>query len=101
MNSDHKIYCHNCKYFHRRSSVEASLHVTLEKGEANYIQNYVTEKSICYIPIAHEVVNYNWYAEKAKPNEIVMRYKTGTCSAKNRNNDCKDYAERGDKDANL
>jgi len=30
-----------------------------------------------------------------------MRYRTGTCSIKNRNNDCKDYAERGDKDANL
>jgi len=98
MNSDYKVFCHNCKYFHRRSSVEASTHITLEKGEVNYIQNFVTEKSVCYIPIAHEVVNYNWYAEKAKPNELVMRYKTGTCSAKNRNNDCKDFMKREEGD---
>ena len=101
MNSDYKVFCQNCKYFHRKSSLEASLHITLEKGEASYIQNYVTEKSVCYIPIAHEVVNYNWYAEDAKPNELVMRYKGATCSVKNRDNNCKDYAERGDKDANL
>jgi len=89
-----KIYCQSCKYFHRKSSLEASLHITLEKGEANYIQNYVTESSQCHFPIAKEVVNYDWYAEDAKPNELVMRYRTGICSVKNRNNDCKDYAER-------
>jgi len=89
-----KIYCQNCKYFHRRSSVEASLHITLEKGEANYIQNYVTEKSVCYIPIANEVVNYSWYAEDVKPDELVMRYRKGTCSVKNRDNNCKDFMKR-------
>ena len=91
MNSDHKIYCHNCKYFHRKSSLEASLHITLEKGEANYILNYVTERSICYIPIANVVVNYDWYAVDAKPDELVMRYRTGICSVKNYKNDCKDF----------
>jgi len=89
-----KIYCQNCKYFNRRSSVEASLHVILEKGEASYIQNYVTEKSICYIPIANEVVNYNWYAKDTKPDELVIRYRTETCSIVNCNNDCKDFVER-------
>jgi len=93
-----KTYCQNCKYFHRSSSLEASLHITLEKGEENYIQNFVTEKSVCYIPIANEVVNYNWYAKDAKPDELVMRYETGTCSVKNRNNDCNDFRERGDED---
>ena len=93
-----KIYCQSCKYFHRKSSLEASLHITLEKGEANYIQNYVTAKSACYIPIANEVVNYSWYAEDAKPDELVMRYRAETCSVKNRNNDCKDYAEREEGD---
>jgi len=95
-----KVYCQNCEYFHRRSSLEASLHITLEKGEANYIQNYVTEKSACYIPIANEVVNYNWYAEDAKPDEIVMRYRAETCSIKNQNNDCRDFREREKEDEN-
>ena len=96
MNSDYKVFCHNCKYFHRRSSVEASTHITLEKGEANYILNYVTERSICYIPIANEVINYDWYAKDAKPDELVMRYREEICSVKNRNNDCKDFEERGE-----
>ena len=96
-----KIYCQNCEYFHRRSSVEASLHITLEKGEASYIQNYVTEKSVCYIPIVNEVVNYNWYAKDAKPDELVMRYRAETCSVKNQNNDCNDFREREEGDANL
>jgi len=94
MNSDYKVFCQNCKYFHRKSSLEASLHITLEKGEASYIQNYVTEKSICYIPKAKEVVNYNWYAEDAKPDELVMRYQKGLCSFKNRDNNCKDFMKR-------
>ena len=91
-----KTYCQNCEYFHRRSSVEASTHITLEKGEDNYILNFVTEKSVCYIPIVNEVVNYNWYAIKAKPAEIIMRYREEICSVKNRNNDCKDFEERGE-----
>ena len=89
-----KAYCQDCKYFHRRSSVEASTHITLEKGEDNYILNFVTERSICYIPIANEVINYSWYAEDAKPDEIVMRYETETCSVKNRDNNCKDFMKR-------
>jgi len=93
-----KVYCQNCKYFNRKSSLEASLHITLEKGEASYIQNYVTEKSICYIPVANEVVNYNWYAKDAKPDEIVMRYRTATCSVKNYKNDCRDFTEREEGD---
>jgi len=91
-----KVYCQNCKYFHRRSSVEASLHITLGKGEANYIQNFVTEGSKCYIRIANEVVNYSWYAKEAKPDEIVTRYREATCSVKNYKNDCKDFTERED-----
>ena len=98
MNSDYKVYCQSCKYFNRKSSLEASLHITLEKGEANYIQNFVTEKSVCYIPIANVVVNYNWYAEDAKPDEFVMRYRAETCSVKNQNNDCRDFVKRGDED---
>ena len=93
-----KVYCQSCKYFHRRSSVEASLHITLERGEESYIQNYVTAKSVCYIPKAKEVVNYNWYAIKAKPDEIVTRYREEICSIKNRNNDCKDFMKREDED---
>ena len=96
-----KIYCQNCEYFNRRSSVEASLHITFGEGEASYIQNYVTEYSKCHIPIANEVRNYNWYAKDAKPDEIVMRYKGATCSVKNRNNDCKDFEEREKEEANL
>ena len=91
-----KVYCQNCKYFHRRSSLEASLHITLEKGDANYIQNFVTEGSKCYIRIANEVVNYSWYAKEAKPDEIVTRYREATCSVKNYKNDCKDFTERED-----
>ena len=93
-----KIYCQNCEYFHRSSSVEASLHITLERGEESYIQNYVTEKSACYIPVANEVVNYDWYAEDAKPDEIVTRYREATCSVKNYKNDCKDFTEREEGD---
>ena len=93
-----KVYCQNCEYFHRRSSVEASLHITLEKGEASYIQNYVTEKSVCYTPIANAVVNYDWYAKDAKPDEIVMRYRKGICSVKNYKNDCREFMKREDED---
>jgi len=89
-----KVYCQDCKYFHRKSSLEASLHIILEKGEESYIQNFVTEKSNCYIPIAHEVVRYNWYAKDVKPNELVMRYRTEVCSVMNQNNDCKHFVKR-------
>jgi len=91
-----KVYCQSCWHFNKKSSVEALLHVTLEKGEDNYIQNFVTEGSKCYIPIANEVINYNWYAKDAKPDEIVMRYREEICSVKNRNNDCKDFMKRED-----
>ena len=97
MGQMNKVYCQSCEYFNRRSSVGASLHITLGKGEESYIQNFVTELSKCHIPTANEVVNYSWYAKDAKPDEIVMRYREPICSVKNRNNDCKDFMKREDK----
>jgi len=93
-----KVYCQSCKYFHRRSSVEASLHITLERGEESYIQNFVTEKSNCYVPTEKRIINFNWYAEDAKPWRVVMRYREEICSVKNRNNDCKDFVKREGED---
>lgn len=89
-----KVYCRDCKHFNYHSSLEASIHVTLKKGEKNYIQNFVTEKVVCHVPIGIKFISYNWFAKGAKPEETVMEYKMGKCSVKNRNNDCKDYKEK-------
>jgi len=83
-----KIYCKNCKHFFRNCSVDASVNTD---NENYYIRNYVNEKSVCYIPLAKEVLNYNWYAANAKPDELGTIYKKGICAEKNRHNNCEDY----------